>query len=127
MITSRKKAYLAAKIAQDKKVKDLTILDMRKVCNFCNYFVVLTVRSNPQSQAVKDAVSEGFTQQGIAYRINGNNSDWVLIDSYDVVVHIFDENARDFYSLERLWQNASQLKLPSSVKNGPKKVRRKPR
>ncbi len=127
MITSRKKAYLAGKLALDKKVKDLTILDMRKVCNFCSYFVVLTVKSTPQSQAVKDAIVEGFGKQGIDYRINGNNSDWVLIDSYDVVVHIFDENARDFYSLERLWQNASQLKLPASIKNGPKKVRRKSR
>jgi len=127
LLESRKKAYLAAKLALGKKAKDLALLDMRKVCNFCDYFVVVTVSSSPQAQAIVDAISEGFKQTGIGFRTSGAKSDWVILDSYDVVVHIFNETSRDFYSLERLWQKAKLVKLPASYKNGPKENRKRTR
>jgi len=127
LLESRKKAYLAAKFALGKKAKDLALLDMRKVCNFCDYFVVVTVSSGPQAQAIADAITEGFKQNEIKFRISGANSDWVILDSYDIVVHIFNETSRDFYSLERLWQKAKLIKLPASYKNGPAKSRKRAR
>jgi ribosome-associated protein len=126
-LESRKKAYLAAKLALSKKAKDLVLLDMRKVCNFCDYFVVVTVTSGPQAQAIIDAVSIGFRDKGVVSRISRDSSEWMILDSFDVVVHVFSETSRDFYSLERLWQNAKPVKLPASYKNGPKKSRRRTR
>ena len=127
LLESRKKAYLAAKFALGKKAKDLALLDMRKVCNFCDYFVVVTVSSGPQAQAIVDEISEGFKKNGIKFRTSGAKSDWVILDSYDIVVHIFNETSRDYYSLERLWQKAKVIKLPASYKDDSRKIRKRTR
>lgn len=111
-MTSLKLAQSIAKFAQDKKAQDVMILDMRKVANFCDYFVIGTGQSTRQVQAIADGIGEGLKKQNIKIRhIQGlSDSHWVVLDSGSVVAHVFDKETREFYALEYLWQEAKKVK-----------------
>lgn len=87
---------------------------MRKVANFCDYFVICSGNSHKQVETIADAIEEGFLEKkvkplGFDGRKNGL---WTLLDYGDVVVHVFYKEVREYYNLERLWIDAKRVRIP---------------
>ncbi|OGX33892.1 MAG: ribosome silencing factor [Omnitrophica WOR_2 bacterium RIFCSPHIGHO2_02_FULL_52_10] len=112
-LTSRKLAKLVAKFASDKKAQDVSILDMRKLVNFCDYFVICSGNTGRQVQAIADHIDEQLCIVGlpVRYKQGMKDADWIVFDSGDVVIHIFQKDVRVFYGLEYLWQEAKKIQL----------------
>ncbi len=102
---------IAVNAADDKKANDLVILDISKITSFANYFLLCTGDSSRQMQAIADEVEKQLKATGIRpSHVEGyQNSEWILLDCMDLVVHIFSKNARAFYDLERLWRDAQKM------------------
>ncbi len=102
---------IAVNAADDKKASDLVILDISKVTSFANYFLLCTGDSSRQMQAIADEVEKQLKASGIRpSHVEGyQNSEWILLDCMDLVIHIFSKNARAFYDLERLWRDAQKM------------------
>lgn len=113
-MTSRKLAKLIAELASDKKAQGIVILDMRKLVNFCDYFVICSGNTNRQVRAIADHIDDELGESGMPLRFKQGlkDSDWVVFDAGDVVTHIFQKDIRDFYGLEHLWQEAKVVKIP---------------
>jgi len=97
---------------QDKKAEQVTILELEKDSGaFTDYFVMCTGTNPRQIQAIADAVDERLEGLGMrpAHTEGYKQAEWVLLDYVDFVVHIFSENARHYYDLERLWKSATKL------------------
>jgi len=109
---------LAIRCAADKKAFNMAVLDLREIASFTEYFVIATGSNQRQVQAIADEINEQLKKQlGIRpVRIEGYNSaEWVLVDYGDFVVHIFNEDSRSFYDLERLWRDARRVTLPEDL------------
>ena len=102
---------LCAKAASDKKAEDIIILDVRKISSIADYFIICTAASTRQIKAVYENIDKAVSAAGESpYHIEGtDSSQWVLIDCFDVVIHIFNEESRNYYSLERLWGDAPRV------------------
>ena len=107
----------AINAAADKKAIDLTVLDLRGVATFTDFFVISTGANKRQMQAISDEVVDQLKRNGTpAARVEGyQNAEWVLIDYGDFVVHIFDDKARRFYDLEYLWREAKRLDIAPEI------------
>jgi ribosome-associated protein len=105
---------VAAQAASDKKADDLLILDLRKAAGFTDFFVICTGQNARQIRAIADGVIVALKAAQIRpSHIEGyDRSEWVLIDCFDFIVHIFSREARMFYGLERLWGSAEPIALP---------------
>jgi ribosome-associated protein len=103
----------AARAALAKKATDVVILDLRKVTEFTDYFVLASAANQRQMVAVADAVMETLREQGFrpAHIEGYPKQEWILLDYSDFVVHIFTPRTRDFYDLERLWGGASRIEV----------------
>jgi ribosome-associated protein len=101
----------ALSAALEKKALDLTVLDLRGIASFTDFFLITTGTNRRQCQAISDEVVEQLKRRGTrAARVEGfQTAEWILIDYGDFVVHIFDEKARRFYDLERLWREARRI------------------
>jgi ribosome-associated protein len=101
----------ALSAALEKKAIDPTVLDLRGIASFTDFFVITTGANRRQVQAIADEVVEQLKRHGNpASRVEGyQNAEWILVDYGDFVVHVFDEKARRFYDLERLWREARRL------------------
>ncbi len=102
---------LAKKIAQfalSRKAHDVAIMDLRKLTDMADFFVLCSADSDTQVKAVADAIADGTDTIGIAaWHSEGlTHRQWVLLDYVDVVVHVFHKEARRFYGLEKLWGDA---------------------
>ena len=107
-------AILAAVDAvRAKKADDVLALDLREADAFTDYFVVCTGQNRRQVQAIADAVEAALRAKKLRpSHVEGYaRGEWVLLDYFDFVVHVFAPNARMFYGLERLWGNARALAL----------------
>ncbi len=108
MSEGRELALHAGDAAAAKNAVDVRVLDVTGVFPVADYFVICSGRNIPQITAIARAVQEELDQAGRRYlrRQGAPESGWVLLDGGDVVVHIFNEEARRFYDLERLWGDA---------------------
>lgn len=99
-------------MASDKKAMDVVVLDMRKLVNFCDYFVICSGNTDRHVRAVSDHIDEELGAMGMPLRFKQGlkKSDWVVFDAGDVVAHIFQKDVREFYGLEHLWQDAKEVK-----------------
>lgn len=102
---------LARRIAElcfNKKGYDVKIIDLKSVALFTDYFVLCSADSDVQVKAIADDIDEKLKEQGIrCWHKEGYKAlQWVLLDYVDVVVHIFKKEAREYYNLERLWNDA---------------------
>lgn len=101
---------------EDKKALDVVVLDLRGSGAFTDYFVVGSGRSSRQVKAIVDAIGERL--RAIDTRpthIEGYaNAEWVLMDYFDVIVHIFTSETRELYDLERLWGSATRIEIPTT-------------
>ncbi len=109
-IPAEKLARVLAEAALEKRATDILVMDMRGVTTVTDFFVVMTVSADTHSRAVEGAVSERARDDfdSRPWHVEGGDGarTWVLMDYVDVVVHIFQSDAREFYSLERLWGDA---------------------
>jgi ribosome-associated protein len=109
---------LAIRCAADKKAFNTAVLDLRAIASFTEYFVITTGANQRQVQAIADEINEQLKKQLATrpVRIEGYNSaEWVLVDYGDFVIHIFNEDSRSFYDLERLWRDARRVTLPENL------------
>lgn len=104
-------AELAAKLISDKKGRRITVLYLGELSLLCDYFVICHGGTRVQTQAIADYLDEGLGKVGIHQgRKEGyQEGRWILLDFGQVIVHIFQEEERVFYNLERLWGDAPQL------------------
>jgi ribosome-associated protein len=107
---------LAVAAALDKKALDVVALDLRKASAFTDFFVICTGGNLRQVKAIADGVEEALRAKGLkpALTEGYRRGDWVLIDYFDFIVHVFSPHTREFYSLERLWGDAKRIEIPSA-------------
>lgn len=117
-IEARQKALWAAELAQERKAEDVVILDMRKVANFCDYFVICSASSERRAAAIAELIEEEFVQRGLKLSSSQGKREgvWILLDFSNVVIHIFFKDIRDHYALERLWADAKKVHVRKSRK-----------
>lgn len=116
---SKQKAFRILEILINKKADNPVILDLREQTYFCDYFIICSASSQRQVKAIYEEVIKSSRKNKI--RIHHYEDDpslrWFLLDYGDVVLHIFDEEARNFYQLERLWKNAKRVRIPKNFKS----------
>jgi ribosome-associated protein len=111
----------AVHAAGEKKALDVVVLDLREVASFTDFFVIASGTNVRQVQAIADAVQEYLRKELRVKpaRVEGYNSaEWVLLDYGDFILHVFEEKARRFYDLERLWRDAARVALPGEGEPG---------
>lgn len=102
-----------ARAARDKQASDVVVLDLRKAGAFTDFFVICSGRHARQVKAIADAVEAVIVARGERPRVEGyTRAQWVLLDCFDLVVHVFTPETRAFYDLERLWGNATRVEIP---------------
>jgi len=104
----------AVEAARDKKAMDTVVLDLRKADGFTDYFVICSAANARQIAAIADAVQETLKQQlgeRPAVTEGVKSSEWILLDYFNFVVHVFSRECRSFYGLERLWGNATRYEF----------------
>jgi len=108
------KALEIARLANDRGALDLVVLDMREVMTITDYFVICHGRSKLHCQAIAEHVQEEMRKQDIHMKHAEGVRDgvWIILDFMDVVLHIFEEEARYFYDLRRLWMDAEEIAVP---------------
>ena len=119
-LTAEQKLAIAEQAVLDLRAVSPVVLDMREVTVITDYFVICHGTSNVHVRALADRVLERFEEQRLRPRAEGyREAQWILLDYGDVVVHIFAEEQREFYSLERLWSDAPRRDLspPETVSN----------
>jgi ribosome-associated protein len=116
-----------ANLALSKKANNVLILDLRKLTDMADFFVVCSADSDVQVKAIADAIVDGMEDVGSSpwHQEGLTNRQWVLLDYVDVVVHVFHKEMRKFYGLEKLWGDAKIEEIMD--KPAPKKATRKPR
>jgi ribosome-associated protein len=119
-LTSEQKAQALAAGASAKKALDLRILDVRELCSFADFFIIATGTSARHVRALADATVEAAHELGERpFGIEGQETArWVLVDLDEVIVHLFQDDAREFFGLERLWGEASDVEPARAVGAG---------
>jgi len=114
----REMAEIAVKALQDKKAIDIKIIDIGHISTLADYFIIASGSNRNQVQAMADAVDETLGKLGInAKGMEGyQNANWILLDYGDIVVHLFDEENRLFYDLERIWRDG-RVVTPESLES----------
>ena len=100
----------AVAAAEDKKAVDIVLLDLRKAAGFADYFLICSGTNARQIRAIADAIMEALASAGSkpAHVEGYDRSEWILLDYFDFIVHVFSVECRAFYGLERLWGNAER-------------------
>ncbi|MDO5135138.1 MAG: ribosome silencing factor [Eubacteriales bacterium] len=106
-------ARIACRALEEKKGSDIKIIDIHQVSVIADYFIIASGSNQNQVQAMVDNVEEQLGRQGIQPKqIEGaKSSSWILMDYGDVIIHVFDEENRLFYDLERIWRDGNVLEL----------------
>jgi len=94
--------------AADRQASNVVLLDLRSLTDYTDFFVVCTGGSSRQIKAIADAVDEQVSKDGMAlrHREGDTESGWILLDFGEIVVHVFTEEERDYYRIERIWKDA---------------------
>lgn len=101
----------AVEAARDKKAIDVALLDLRSLDSFTDFFVICSGSNPRQVQAIADAVEERLRGEGLrpAHIEGFERAEWILLDYFDFIVHVFSSARREFYALERLWGSATRV------------------
>ena len=108
---SKKMARLAYQAMEDKKARDIRIIDISEISVLADYFLIASGSNKNQVQAMVDNVQEELHKAGfVPKQVEGYNSaNWILLDYGDIIIHVFDEENRLFYDLERIWRDGSVI------------------
>ena len=112
-MTGEQTAKLCAKYADDKKAENIVILDVSEISPICDYFVICTASSAPHLRAVRDEIDEQMKDnhgQQPRLRDDHLDSQWLVLDYSDVMIHVFQAEKREFYNLEELWGDGKIVK-----------------
>jgi ribosome-associated protein len=111
------RVMLALHAAAEKKAIDPVVLDLREIASFTDFFVITSGANERQVQAISDEVYETLKKAGsTAARVEGyKTAEWILLDYGDFVMHVFEQKARSFYDLERLWRESRRVELPAGL------------
>ncbi len=104
-------AQAAARLLDEKKAENISVIKIEEISSLADYFVIATGRGSTHVRSLSDELEEKLKAQGIVpARIEGYRSDsWILLDYQSVVVHVFTQEARDFYDLDRLWADGIKM------------------
>ena len=117
-ITPRQLALLAAEVCDEKKAKEIVVLDVRKITTISDYFIVCSTSNERQARAIADDLRVRMKELGKREMgVEGiEDARWVLQDFGDIVLHIFHESQREFYDIEGLWADAKQVRWKKASK-----------
>lgn len=97
-------------IINEKKFVSLKTIDISTISSFCDYFIIVSTDSMRQNNSMSDEFLDKLKESGIEPdRIEGMNTDWILIDFGDIIVHFFTEEKRLFYNLEKVWADGNVI------------------
>ena len=113
MDISREMAKTACRALSEKKAEDLRVIEISEISPLADYFIIATGSNTNQIQTMVDAVDEALTKEEHQVKqIEGNrNSSWVLMDYGDIIVHIFSQEDRLFYNLEKIWTDGKRIEV----------------
>lgn len=116
-MNSYEQSILTAKAISSKKGLDIKLIEIGDISSLADYMVIATGTSSTHVKAIADEVEYQLDNAGISVsHIEGYRSNsWILLDYVDVIVHIFSDEARDFYDLERLWQDGKEIDISDIV------------
>lgn len=122
----RKLAVDLANLAYDKKCEAIIVLDLRKLTSLCDYFIIATVNSQPQMNAVRETFEAYCSEEQKSRLLNTRSlsPSWQVLDYVNIVIHLMTPPTREFYSLERLWYKAKKVKWHDKTGN-KERTRRK--
>ena len=105
---------LSARVAYEKKATGVVVLDLRRAQAFTDYFFICTGQNARQVKAIADAIDTALANEGHkpAHVEGYDRANWILLDYFTFVVHVFAPEARAFYDIERLWGSAERLEMP---------------
>jgi ribosome-associated protein len=115
--SAKQLALAAARVIADTRGSDIVVLDLRKVTDVFDYFVIATGTSRRQMHAMADEVKHTIRRdlQDEPRGVEGyEDGHWIVMDYGDVVVHLFDAGSREYWDLEQLWADASRVAMPST-------------
>ena len=117
-ITPRQLALMAAEVCDEKKAKDIIVLDVRKITTISDYFIVCSTSNERQARAIAEGMRMRMKELGRREMgVEGmEDARWVLQDFGDIVLHIFHESQREFYDIEGLWADAKQVRWKKASK-----------
>ena len=120
MLSAKEVAYQVTKALDDKKGLDIKLLKIDEVSSLADYFIICTGTSNTHVKTLCDYAEYTLEQLGepMLGREGHRGNTWELLDYGSIVVHVFTEEAREFYSLERLWADAQQIDIRDIVTEG---------
>lgn len=115
--TPEKLLEMVVKSADDKRAEDILALDMRGISILADYFVVMHGNNERQIGAIADGILDEAAKNSVTVnRIEGKDSaNWILIDLGDVIAHVFSQDEREFYNLEKLWSDAGDVDISSMI------------
>jgi len=107
------KLKLIKKLLEDKKAEDIVILDVSRLTNLADYFVIASANSPTHARALADYLEEELGKMGMEIdHVEGKDyGHWILVDLIDTIVHIFTPETREYYGLEWIWADAERLKV----------------
>ena len=116
---ARKLALLCKELAENRKAEDIVVLDVRKISTITDFFVIATGTSEPHLRAIADEITEKLREEHKLRprAVDGTmQTSWVVMDFFDVIVHIMRADVRERYDLEALWGDAPKVKPPRRKK-----------
>ncbi len=115
MTDAKQMARIAVDALEEKKANDISIIDIEKISTLADYFIIASGTNKNQVQAMSDEVDEKLGRAGFEPKhIEGyNGANWILLDYGDIVIHLFDEENRLFYDLERIWRDGVKVEKDS--------------
>jgi ribosome-associated protein len=119
---SKKLALLCREFVENRKGEDITVLDVRKISSITDYFVIATGTSEPHLRAIVDEITEKLREEhGVRPRaMDGSiQTSWVVLDFFDVIIHVMRADIREHYDLEGLWGDAPRLRQRKKKVAGP--------
>jgi ribosome-associated protein len=110
-MTAKEMVQIAYEALEDKKGIDVTILDITPVTVIADYFMIASGSNRNQVQALADSVQEELAKQNIhPKQVEGyQTANWILLDYGDIIIHVFNEDDRMFYDLERIWKDGKEV------------------
>lgn len=114
--TTKNIALIIAKIIEAKKGTNIRILDIQSISTFADYFVLANGTSTRQVKAIVDAIEDEMKELGIFmdHKEGYDNGRWVLLDFLSIIVHVFLEEERSFYNIDRVWKDAMEINIDSN-------------
>ena len=110
-------AEIGARAALDRRANNVVVLDLRGLSSVTDFFVICSGNSDTHVEGIADIIKEKLDEHGVKlwHREGERTASWILLDYIDVMVHVFTEDTRDFYSLERLWGDAPRTTYDEEV------------